>query len=112
MDKYYDDYNIVYEECDIFAPGLLEWTIGSSNADDFKCKVVAEIITLPTTFRGEEALKKKGIYCLPDIILTAGGVTTSYFEWLKNLDHVRLIYIIIIIIIINSYKYNRPGRMT
>ena len=93
MDKYYDDYSIVYEECDIFAPGLLEWTIGSSNADDFKCKVVSEIITLPTTFRGEEALKKKGIYCLPDIILTAGGVTTSYFEWLKNLDHVRVILI-------------------
>jgi glutamate dehydrogenase (NAD(P)+) len=58
------------------------------NADRLKCKAVIEAANGPTTFYGEEILLKKGIVCAPDAVMNAGGVTVSYFEWLKNLDHV------------------------
>lgn len=58
------------------------------NADKLKCKVLLEGANGPTTFAGEEILLKKGIVVCPDLLINGGGVTCSYFEWLKNIDHV------------------------
>lgn len=63
--------------------------MNKNNADKFKCKVISEAANGPTTIAAEEILSKKGVIFLPDILINAGGVTVSYFEWLKNLDHMR-----------------------
>ena len=68
---------------------ILPIILFKKNADKFKCKVIAEAANGPTTLAAEEILTKKGVKFLPDILLNAGGVTASYFEWLKNLDHIR-----------------------
>lgn len=57
------------------------------NAHKFQCKMVAEAANGPTTIEAEEICTKRGIIFFPDILLNAGGVTVSYFEWLQNLDH-------------------------
>lgn len=59
------------------------------NADKFQTRLIVEAANGPTTLGAEEKLLAKGAKFLPDILCNAGGVTASYFEWLKNLDHVR-----------------------
>ena len=54
-----------------------------------RCRVLAEAANGPTTPTAEEHLKKKGVLVLPDIFMNAGGVTVSYFEWTKNISHMR-----------------------
>lgn len=87
--KSFEDESAIYEQCDFFIPAALEKAINVNNANKFQTKLIVEAANGPTTLEGEEILINKGIYFLPDILCNAGGVTVSYFEWLKNLDHVR-----------------------
>ena len=80
---------LLEKECDILIPAAIEGVINSSNAARIKAPLIAEAANGPVTFEADSILRKKGIMILPDAFLNAGGVTVSYFEWIKNLARIR-----------------------
>jgi len=72
-------------ECDILVPAAIGGVISSSNVDGVRCRMIVEAANAPTSARADEALERRGIPVVPDILANAGGVTVSYFEWTQNL---------------------------
>jgi glutamate dehydrogenase (NAD(P)+) len=79
---------VMRKKCHIFAPCATEGTLNKQNAGHLKAQIVLEGANGPTTFAADQILNERGIVIVPDILANIGGVTVSYFEWLKNLDHI------------------------
>ena len=80
----YDPAELLLVDCDILIPAATENVITSQNADRVKCKILAEGANGPTTAAADDILSEKKVFVIPDILANAGGVTTSYFEWVQD----------------------------
>ena len=80
---------VLEEECDILIPAALEGVINLSNAKNIKAPLIIEAANGPITAGADDVLRAMGTVIIPDMFANAGGVTVSYFEWVKNLSHIR-----------------------
>ncbi len=80
---------VLEEECDILLPAAMEGVINLSNAERIKAPLIIEAANGPVTAGADNVLREKGTVIIPDMFANAGGVTVSYFEWVKNLSHIR-----------------------
>jgi len=79
-----DPAELMCTECEILVPAATENQITSQNAADIKCRILAEGANGPTTAAADDILADKHVFVIPDILCNAGGVTTSYFEWVQD----------------------------
>ena len=88
--KYIKDGSLILnKECDILIPAAREGVITKSNANLIKAKLIVEAANGPITYKADSILKRKNIFIIPDVLANAGGVAVSYFEWVKNIRHIR-----------------------
>ena len=88
--NYFEDGSKALEmACDILIPAAMEGVINENNAHKISAKLIAEAANGPVTFEADRILQNRGITILPDAYLNAGGVIVSYFEWIRNLTHIR-----------------------
>ncbi len=81
--------SVLESKCDLLIPAALESQITASNAGRVQSSLVVEAANGPVSYAADEMLRERGVVILPDIYMNAGGVTVSYFEWIKNLSHIR-----------------------
>lgn len=80
---------VLEQDCDILIPAALEGVINLENAAKIKAPLIIEAANGPVTAGADDILRKNGCVIIPDMYANAGGVTVSYFEWVKNLSHIR-----------------------
>ena len=85
-----DGARMLEADCDVLIPAALEGVVHAGNAERIQARLVVEAANGPCTWEADRILVSRGITILPDVFVNAGGVVVSYFEWIRNIGHIRL----------------------